>query len=143
MTVREPQARPVVAVSFGYLHARPPTADLTVDVRDCLFDPHADPGMRDRTGLDAEVARSVLATPGAVELAARLADVVGVLAGLPQRRGVLGVPVTVAVGCAGGRHRSVALAEHVAGTLRGGGLAVTVEHRDVHRPVVRPAGLPG
>lgn len=134
--------RPVAVVSFGYLHGPTPAADVTVDVRDFLFDPHPDPRMRNLTGLDPAVARHVMGGAGAPELAGRVADVVAALAGATGqlRAGAdPGRPVSVAVGCAGGRHRSVAAAEFLARTLTGDGLAVTVAHRDVARPVVGSA----
>lgn len=126
----------IVCVSFGYRHGPPPTADVTVDVREHLRDPHVDPAMRGLTGRDMRVAHRVLTTPGAADLAGRLADVMHGLAELADRRHRY---VTLAVGCAGGRHRSVALAEYVAGVLQAAGWGVEVEHRDIGLPVLPAA----
>jgi UPF0042 nucleotide-binding protein len=121
----------VHVTSFGYGHAPAPEADLTVDARRHLRNPHADPAMRDLTGLDEAVRQHVLATPGAARLIHNTTVLVADLHA--QTR----APVTVAVGCVGGRHRSVAIAEEVAATLRSDGVKATVTHRDVHHPVIQ------
>lgn len=118
----------VRVISFGYLHADPPPdAHLVLDVRRYLSDPAAVRHLLDSDGRDHRVAAVVSATPGA-------ADTVAVLtwfaATFPQPDCV------IAVGCAGGRHRSVALAEAVTALLRRDGHPVTVEHRHVHLPRV-------
>jgi hypothetical protein len=85
----------VTITSFGYGHSLPPEADVTVDARRLLLDPHVDPAMREMTGLDETVRRHVLATRGAkawVEHEA--ASVRALLAHV-------GRSVTVAFGCAG------------------------------------------
>jgi RNase adaptor protein for sRNA GlmZ degradation len=118
-------------ISFGYRHGQPPDAHLTLDVRHLLRDPHVDPTMRHMTGLDAAVVVNVLRQPGAVQLAERAAGVVRGLAWLTDR-------VRVAVGCVGGRHRSVVLAECIASELRKDlSVRVEVSHRDVGKPVIR------
>ncbi|MEU8199320.1 RNase adapter RapZ [Microbispora amethystogenes] len=122
---------PVHVTSFGYGHAPAPEADLTVDARRHLRNPHADPGMRELTGLDPAVRKHVLTTPGATTTVYAAATFARELAGTTRS------PVTVAVGCVGGRHRSVALAEQIATTLRERGVTATVTHRDVHRPVIQ------
>lgn len=121
----------ITVVSFGYGHAPAPEADITIDTRRRLRNPSADPRMRELTGLDDPVRLHVLGTPGAVRLVEDTADLA---ADLQQ---LTGGPVTVAIGCVGGRHRSVALAEELAGVLRRDGVKTTVEHRDVHRPVIQ------
>ncbi|WP_202919379.1 RapZ C-terminal domain-containing protein [Saccharothrix deserti] len=122
---------PVRIVSFGYLHDAPPQADLTVDVRRLLRDPARvrDAGLLDLDGRDTAVRDVVLNTPGAGTLldtlrqAAYVADI--------ARK-----PVTIAFGCAGGRHRSVALAEVLAALLRHDGVTVELDHLHVHLPRV-------
>lgn len=114
----------ITVMSFGYGHAPAPEADLTVDLRNALYNPHHDPRMRELTGLDPEVREHVLATPGAHELIARLAEQVRELA--RQKR-----QVTVAIGCSGGRHRSVVVAEEVAAAV-----GAAAAHRDVTKPVL-------
>lgn len=116
-------------VSFGYGHGPAPRADITLDVRDSLRNPHHDPDMRHLTGLDAQVADHVRFTPRALAIISGTA----VLASLHHtgKR-----DVTVAFGCVGGRHRSVALAEALAASLRFRRLAVEVVHRDIDKPLL-------
>ncbi|MEU8151818.1 RNase adapter RapZ [Nonomuraea sp. NPDC048901] len=123
-------AAQVLVTSFGYGHADPPEADVTLDARRLLHDPHVDPAMREMTGLDETVRRHVLATRGAKAWIEHEAALVRALLGL-------GRPVTVAFGCAGGRHRSVVMASECARLLTAAGFTVTVEHRDVTKPVIR------
>jgi RNase adaptor protein for sRNA GlmZ degradation len=116
-------------ISFGYLHGQPPAADITQDMRS-FRDPHVDPAMRQLTGRDEAVIAKVLATSGIVGVINRLAMECASRSGYGKQ------PVTVAVGCAGGRHRSVVVADQVARLLREQGYAVTVDHRDIEQPVV-------
>lgn len=120
----------VTLTSFGYLHEPPPEADLILDVRRLLRDPARAVGILDLDGRSELVQRTVIETPGAESL---LTHLVG-FARHPDR------PVVVAVGCAGGRHRSVALVELAARVLREAGSTPAVSHRDVHRPRVLVAG---
>jgi RNase adaptor protein for sRNA GlmZ degradation len=129
---------PVVVVSFGYLHPCPSeldTADLVEDVRKRFRDPHHDPRFRELTGLDAAVRQRVLRQPGVDSFLARLATRV-----MRQINGVSGGArpraFTVAIGCAGGRHRSVVLAGELAGLLTRRGVAAEVRHLHIHLPVV-------
>ncbi|PRY00430.1 RapZ C-terminal domain-containing protein [Allonocardiopsis opalescens] len=115
-------------ISFGYLHSPPPAADLTANVREALRDPARVAGMLDLTGHHPAVQRAVHATPGARRLLLGLAAHVA-----RQRRDR---PLTIAIGCAGGRHRSVALVELLARRLRLIGRAATTEHLHVHLPRV-------
>lgn len=118
--------------SFGYGHAAPPAAHLTIDVRSWFRDPIPDGPERQRTGRDPEVAEKVLKTPGVQAfVAAQLAALV-VLAGTDPAR-----ELTVAVGCVGGRHRSVAIAGFFADLAWTIGWAAEVEHRDIDRPVLK------
>ncbi len=122
---------PVVSlVSFGFRYGLPRGADLVFDVR-FLPNPHFEPSLRPRTGLDAEVARFVLASGPAKELQARLLDLLEFLLPLYEREGKS--YLTVAVGCTGGRHRSVAVLEALASELRRAGQNVSVTHRDAEK----------
>ena len=122
--------------SFGYLHGVP-DATVTVDVRKILRDPHIDLTLRYLTAYDARVRAKVHATPGALELAGELASVATRLIALSTRTGA---PVALAIGCAGGRHRSAALAMWIAEALTSTGHSVAVTHLHIDRPVVeRPA----
>jgi UPF0042 nucleotide-binding protein len=125
----------VVVESFGYLHGPAPRADITVDLRDLLRNPDQDPQLRELTGLDPVIRDRVLSTPGAREIllsTARLAETV-------LRLRDPGLWLTrVAFGCAGGRHRSVVLANELTNMFLQVGVGAEVSHRDILRPVVRP-----
>jgi RNase adaptor protein for sRNA GlmZ degradation len=105
-----------------------------LDLQPWLLVPAASEWCLPLTGRDERVRRHVLATPGAVELLAHLEGAARTL----LRLAAGARPVVVAVGCAGGRHRSVALAEELAERL-GAGWPVEVEHRHVGRPVLPAA----
>jgi UPF0042 nucleotide-binding protein len=117
-------------VSFGFRHGVPRGADLMFDVR-FLRNPHFHPTLRPKTGLDPEVAAYALGEERGVELVARLRDLLRFLVPLYEAEGK--AYLTVAVGCTGGRHRSVAVVEALAPDLRGGGREVNVTHRDVEK----------
>ncbi|WP_275463764.1 RNase adapter RapZ [Streptomyces noursei] len=122
----------VEIVSFGYLHDAPPPADLTLDLRHHFRDPHISPELRYMTAEDEPVRAAVLGTPGITDLVAATATAIRAFAAGPSA----GV-VTVAAGCAGGRHRAPTLALALADLLRWADHQVTVTHRDLHRPVVQ------
>lgn len=121
----------VQIISFGYLHAPAPEADITVDLRRAFRDPHVDPAMRQLTGRDRLVQRAVLGTRGIRPLLrATVRQVAAYSKGPSVDRIVIGS------GCAGGRHRGVVVADRLAQRLRRRGHTVTVTHRDLHQPVV-------
>jgi UPF0042 nucleotide-binding protein len=120
----------VSLVSFGFRHGLPRGADLVFDVR-FLPNPHFEPRLRPRTGLDPEVAQFVLESAPARELLGRLRELLAFLLPLYEREGKS--YLTVAVGCTGGRHRSVAVLEALAGELRRLGQNVSVTHRDAEK----------
>lgn len=125
---------PVQLVSFGYGHGAPPPADAVIDVRRRYRDPHVNPSLRHRTAADAEVVAAVMGTPGVQGL-------IGAIVALAHayRRGPDRGPVTIAVGCAGGRHRSAVIATEAAWRLERQGVPADVTHRDMHRPVIERA----
>ncbi len=115
-------------VSFGYKYGLPVDADLVADCR-FLPNPHWVPELRPLSGLDASVRDYVLGQPAASAfLSAYLAVLEVSLAGF-EREGKR--YVTLAIGCTGGKHRSVAMAEQLAARLAG--RDVTVSHRDLGR----------
>jgi UPF0042 nucleotide-binding protein len=115
-------------ISFGYKYGLPVDADLVADCR-FLPNPHWVPELRPLSGLDASVRDYVLDQPAAPAfLAAYLAVLEVSLAGF-EREGKR--YVTLAIGCTGGKHRSVAMAEQLAARLAG--RDVTVSHRDLGR----------
>ncbi len=117
-------------VSFGYKHGLPLDADLVFDCR-FLPNPHWIEALRPHSGLDQPVRDFVL---GHEETQAFLGHVDDLLAGLLPAYEAEGKSyLTVAMGCTGGRHRSVVLAEELAQRLGSRGPAVSVFHRDVDR----------
>ena len=124
-------AHNVTVVSFGYKHGVPPDADLVVDMR-FLPNPHWIPELREHDGRDAEVRDYVLSQEGAEEFLERYMDILRLVGAGYRREGKR--YLTVAVGCTGGKHRSVAVAEELARRLAGEeDVQVTVSHRDVGR----------
>jgi len=116
-------------ISFGYKHGIPLDADLVFDVR-FLPNPHYEEHLRTQTGQDAEVQDYVLNWPVTQGTLARLSDLLDFLLPLYRHEGK--ASLAVAIGCTGGRHRSVVVADRLASYLERQGLAVEVEHRDVH-----------
>ena len=115
-------------VSFGYKYGLPVDADLVADCR-FLPNPHWVPELRPLSGLDASVRDYVLAQPSASAFLAAYLAVLEVSLGGFEREGKR--YVTLAIGCTGGKHRSVAMAEQLAARLVG--RDVTVSHRDLGR----------
>ena len=126
-----PEALRATVVSFGYKHGLPVDADLVLDCR-FLPNPHWVPELRPHTGQDPDVRAYVLAQPGAEETVARYADLVRAIAAGYLREGKR--YATIAIGCTGGKHRSVAIADRLAELLTAaGGIEVRVVHRDMER----------
>lgn len=116
--------------SFGFKHGLPMDADIVMDVR-FLPNPHWQLDLRPLTGHDPKVRDHVLETSSGSDFVDRFDDMIASL--LPQYEKEGRSYLTVAIGCTGGRHRSVAIAEEVASRLRGRGTAVRITHRDVTR----------
>ncbi len=129
-TDRESPALRITLMSFGYKYGLPVDADLVVDCR-LLPNPHWVEELRPFTGLDEVVRDYVFAQKGAAEFVdtytrlLRLYEEGYVREGKPY--------ATVAVGCTGGKHRSVAIGEELAARLRADGVEVDVVHRDLGR----------
>ena len=102
-------------------------------VVDCRFlpNPHWVPELRPMSGLDAPVRDYVLGQPGAKEFLDAYEEVLGVVAGGYIREGKS--YAMLAVGCTGGKHRSVAVSEQLGARLRDRGMEVQVDHRAVGR----------
>lgn len=125
---REPGVMSVQFVSFGFKNGVPPDCDFVFDLR-CLPNPHWQASLRDHTGQDPEVIAFLESAP-------RVADMLGDICALLERW----IPcfeaenrsyLTIAVGCTGGRHRSVYMAERLAAHFRARRSAVLVSHRDM------------
>ena len=116
-------------VSFGFKNGIPPEADMVFDVR-CLPNPYYEDDLRDLTGLDAPVQEYVFRDPAAGPLVERLRELTEFLIPLYEKDRT---ELTVAVGCTGGRHRSVAVAQALADALERPGRTLNVSHRDKER----------
>jgi RNase adapter protein RapZ len=121
----------ITLLTFGFKYGLPTDADNVADAR-FLPNPFWDPELRPLNGLDAAVSEYVLSRPGAAEFVdAYVAALTPVLDGYARENKRHG---TIAIGCTGGKHRSVAIAEELARRLRGlPGVAVTIRHRDLGR----------
>jgi RNase adapter protein RapZ len=117
-------------VSFGYKYGLPLDADLVVDVR-FLPNPHWIPELRDLTGRDPEVRDYVLSQEGAREFLDRYTGILEIVGAGYSRESKR--YLTLAVGCTGGKHRSVAMAEQLAQRLTDLGVHSSVVHRDLGR----------
>ncbi len=116
--------------SFGYKHGLPLDTDLVIDCR-FLPNPHWIEDLRPLTGLDGPVRDYVLAQPLTSAFLEQVENMLELL--LPAYVAEGKSYLTVAFGCTGGRHRSVAIAEAVAEALRARGIELRVTHRDVNR----------
>jgi UPF0042 nucleotide-binding protein len=118
----------VSVLSFGYKYGLPPEADLVFDAR-FLANPNFVPALRRRTGADARVVRFLRRKPETGRFLTRLLELAFFVLPRHEREGRS--YLTLAVGCTGGRHRSVMLANAIGAAVRGKGFPVRVEHRDV------------
>lgn len=128
--VGQSEALRVSIVSFGYKYGLPVDAEMVVDCR-FLPNPHWIPELRPYTGQDEPVREYVLGQPGAVEFLDRYAELLAL-----QQLGYLHEGkhyLTLAVGCTGGKHRSVVMAEQLGQRLAAAGAEVKVVHRDLGR----------
>ncbi|SMD21779.1 RNase adapter RapZ [Kibdelosporangium aridum] len=121
----------VTVLSFGYKYGLPMDADLVMDVR-FLPNPFWIPELREQTGLDAEVRNYVLTQEGAEDFLERYHELLRLIGAGYRREGKR--YLTLAIGCTGGKHRSVAMSEELATRLsKEDGVAVKVVHRDLGR----------
>jgi RNase adaptor protein for sRNA GlmZ degradation len=118
----------VCVTSFAYRNGLPREADLVFDVR-FLRNPHYEPELRPLTGRDEAVDRFVAADPRLEPFFAKLTDLLASV--LPDYRNEGKTYLTIALGCTGGRHRSVAIAERLAAWFAAQGEPVTLLHRDL------------
>ena len=126
----EPGIMTVSLVSFGYKFGLPTDADLALDCR-FLPNPYFVEELREKTGLDVPVAEYVLGRPETHEFLAHVSDLLAFALPRYQREGKS--YLTIALGCTGGRHRSVVLVEELRRRLAERGHRVLVRHRDAAR----------
>ena len=117
-------------MSFGFKYGIPVDADLVADLR-FLPNPYWDPKLKDQTGLDAAVNDYVVGSDQAQEFLTKYAELIDLVEDGYLREGKRFV--TIAMGCTGGKHRSVAMAENLSARLVKSGVEVRVVHRDLGR----------
>ena len=127
---RAHKVMPISMISFGYRFGLPPEADLVFDVR-FLPNPNYVRELKKKTGRDVEVQRFMNETPATREFLRRITDLLLYL--LPQYIHEGKSYMTIAVGCTGGRHRSVMVAEALAASMAAVGYEIKVTHRDIGR----------
>jgi UPF0042 nucleotide-binding protein len=120
----------VTVVSFGFRYGLPAHADLVLDVR-FLPNPYFVPALRSRVGTEPDVRDYVLGQADAQAFLDRLVDFGAFL--LPRYRAEGKSYLTIAIGCTGGKHRSVAIAGELARRLEAAGQAVRLWHRDIEK----------
>lgn len=118
----------ITVMSFGFARGLPRNADLVFDVR-FLRNPHWDQALRPGTGLDPDVAAYVMADPAYETVMGQMETLIATL--IPRYQAEGKSYVTVAIGCTGGRHRSVHVAERIAAFLTGCGWQPTLIHRNL------------
>jgi UPF0042 nucleotide-binding protein len=129
----------VFVTSFSYRTGLPRDADLVFDVR-FLRNPHWDPELRIFTGRDQRVAAYIEGDPDFESFLDRLTGFIGPL--LPRYRMEGKSYLTIAIGCTGGKHRSVYVAERLAAWLRTQDVRVGLSHRELDRDMGEEATKP-
>jgi UPF0042 nucleotide-binding protein len=137
MLVHETRGRLAVTfLTFGFKHGTPRDADLTFDVR-FLPNPHYEEHLRDLTGRDPAVIEYVESSDGIQEFYERLTPLLDYLLPAYEHEGKS--HLTIGIGCTGGRHRSVVIADRLAGGYQDDErYLIDVVHRDVEKPPRRP-----
>lgn len=124
-----PRKLQINVMSFGFKYGNPSDADLMIDAR-FIPNPHWNENLRAKTGMDPEVSEVVLENPGAKKFLEKYLEALDPL--LEGYRNENKRYATIAVGCTGGKHRSVAIANYIASKLRESDeLSVSVKHRDL------------
>lgn len=118
----------ILVQSFGFKYGLPPAVDFVFDVR-CLPNPHWIEELRALTGLDEPVAKHLAAQPATAKMRDDIADFI--TRWLPSFAREDRTYITLAIGCTGGQHRSVYLAEQIAAKLRGDHANVLVRHNEI------------
>ena len=117
-------------ISFGYKYGMPLDADIVMDVR-FLPNPYYVPSLKAKTGLDAAVGRYLREKPGFKNFLSGYTEQIKNLLPLYIKEGKS--YLTIAIGCTGGRHRSVYIAGEMAKRLAAGGFSVSEYHRDIRK----------
>ncbi|MEN7342236.1 MAG: RNase adapter RapZ [Pseudomonadota bacterium] len=125
---REPHQLSILVESFGFKHGLPRDVDYVFDLR-CLPNPYWEPTLREHTGLDATVARFLEEKPLVNAMEKSIVDFL--LEWIPAFQNFSRSYLTIGIGCTGGQHRSVYMAERVASALRAQYPMVTVRHQEL------------
>ena len=120
----------VNVLSFGFKYGIPMDADLVMDVR-FLPNPFYIPELKEKTGLDSEVSDYVMSFEVAQQFADKLRDMLDFL--MPQYVAEGKSNIVIAIGCTGGKHRSVTLANEMTRHLTDSGYNTFVNHRDINK----------
>jgi RNase adaptor protein for sRNA GlmZ degradation len=123
----------VQLTSFGYLHSAPPDAHLTLDIRKTLYNPYKDDRLRELTGQDEAVRDKVLMCAGAAGL---ITNIMRLTTSIMIQHYPLDIITHIAIGCSGGRHRSVVIVNEVGQLLPAQAAVCHITHRDVLEPVI-------
>jgi RNase adapter protein RapZ len=129
-TARPDEGMAISVVSFGFKHGLPTDVDLVFDLR-FLPNPYWDEAMRPLTGLDTPVKDFVLGQTAAQQFLEKVTDLLHML--LPQYAHEGKSYLSIAIGCTGGQHRSVAMSEEIGKALSTSPFPVMVRHRDLHK----------
>ncbi|MCH5298388.1 MAG: RNase adapter RapZ [Ruminococcus sp.] len=121
----------VTFMSFGFKHGAPTDCDTIFDVR-CLPNPYYLPELRERTGLEKDVYDYVFDSDDTEKLVEKLKDLLDFAVPLYLKEGK--AELVVGIGCTGGKHRSVAIAEYLRRHFLNEGYKTSVYHRDMHKP---------
>lgn len=119
-------------MAFGYKFGVPSDANVVFDVR-CFPNPFYLPELKDKTGNDADVQEYVLSTPQPNEFLAKLEEMILMLIPIYEKSGK--ESTTIAIGCTGGRHRSVTFANKLGDKLKNEGYDVNMIYRDIEKDV--------
>ena len=121
----------VTFMSFGFKHGAPTDCDTIFDVR-CLPNPYYLPELRERTGLEKDVNDYVFNSDDTEKFVEKLKDLLDFAVPLYLKEGK--AELVVGIGCTGGKHRSVAIAEYLRSHFLDAGYKTSVYHRDMHKP---------
>jgi UPF0042 nucleotide-binding protein len=128
---RSPSRKPRLnLLSFGFKYGIPLDCDLVADVR-FLRNPHFVEDLRNHTGLESQVSEYVMADPDAAPFVQRYKELLEFLVPRYVHEGK--AYINVGIGCTGGKHRSVTIAEELVKSLNVGGVELSVKHRDLGR----------
>lgn len=120
----------LTVLSFGFKYGTPKEADIIWDVR-CLPNPYYVPELKEKTGLDQEVVDYVMASEASRQLLTKLQELLALTLPLYVKEGKS--QLTIAIGCTGGKHRSITFARLLADYCEKLGYAPVVQHRDANR----------